>query len=294
VAGLVPRTSALPSLTYTFPVLSEIWRYPVKSCGGEILSEAEVQEGGLTGDRAWAVVDSQTGLVASAKRPRRWGPLLTTSASLTGSDLTVNLTSGQTGSSSDLQALDAMISSLVGRSVTVRSAVTIEEPALERTDPDVDHLLEHGDLELGDIAAGPLSAASPRGTVFDFAPIHVISTATLDALEEADTSAGDARRFRPNLVVDIDGPAFQENEWRGRQLNVGSDVVLDVILESPRCVVPSLAQDGLAQSSSTLRTVALLNRIEIEGHGVFPCVGAYAKVGQSGTITTGARATVST
>ncbi len=274
-------------------MLAEIWRYPVKSCGGEVLPEVDIQDGGLTGDRAWAVVDSQTGFVASAKRPRRWGELLTTSASLTGSDLTVKLATGQTASSDDPRSLDEMISSLVGRSVSVRRAQTIKEPMLERTDPDIDLLLHDGGLELGHVATGPLGTVSPDGTVFDFAPVHIISTSTLKALEASEATAGDPRRFRPNLVVDIDGPAFQENEWPGRQLKIGTDVVLDVIISSPRCVVPSLAQDGLTQSTSTLRAVALLNRIEIEGHGVFSCIGAYASVAHQGTISAGAQVTVS-
>lgn len=275
-------------------MLSEIWRYPVKSCGGELVAEVQVQDAGLLGDRAWAVVDSQTGFVASAKRPRRWGALLTTSASLTESGLTVHLSDGQSASSSDPGSLGEMISSLVDRPVSVQPAHTIDEPTLERTDPDVDLLLAHGGIELGGVTTGPLGTASPAGTVFDFAPLHIISTATLDALEASDATAGDPRRFRPNLVVDIDGPPFQENQWPGRQLAIGTDVVLNLLIQSPRCVVPSLAQAGLPQTASTLRAAALLNRIELEGHGVFSCVGAYASVDRRGTIAVGAPVNVST
>src|SRR5215510_2849379 len=49
-----------------------IWRYPVKSMMGEELNATEVTERGLLGDRAYALVDAQTGKVASAKNPRRW------------------------------------------------------------------------------------------------------------------------------------------------------------------------------------------------------------------------------
>ena len=44
-----------------------LWRYPVKSMMGEELNASVVTERGLLGDRAFAVVDSSTGKVASAK-----------------------------------------------------------------------------------------------------------------------------------------------------------------------------------------------------------------------------------
>ena len=43
-----------------------IWRYPVKSMMGEELNAPEVTEHGLLGDRAYALVDEETGEVASA------------------------------------------------------------------------------------------------------------------------------------------------------------------------------------------------------------------------------------
>src|SRR5919202_4723675 len=52
-----------------------LWRYPVKSMMGEALSAAEVTERGLLGDRAYALVDSSDGKVASAKNPRKWPQL---------------------------------------------------------------------------------------------------------------------------------------------------------------------------------------------------------------------------
>ena len=53
-----------------------LWRYPVKSMMGEQLNAAEVTDRGLLGDRAYALVDRETGKVASAKFPRKWPTLL--------------------------------------------------------------------------------------------------------------------------------------------------------------------------------------------------------------------------
>ena len=55
--------------------VAALWRYPVKSMMGEPLDAADVTEGGLLGDRRHALVDRETGKVASAKSPRRWPTL---------------------------------------------------------------------------------------------------------------------------------------------------------------------------------------------------------------------------
>ena len=52
-----------------------LWRYPVKSMMGEELNAAEVTERGVLGDRPYALVDAETGKVASAKEPRKWAKL---------------------------------------------------------------------------------------------------------------------------------------------------------------------------------------------------------------------------
>lgn len=59
-----------------------LWRYPVKSMMGEELNASEVTEIGLLGDRAYALVDAETGKIISAKLPRMWGVLFDCRAAL--------------------------------------------------------------------------------------------------------------------------------------------------------------------------------------------------------------------
>lgn len=49
-----------------------LWRYPVKSMMGEELNPTEVTDRGLLGERAYALVDSSDGKVATTKNPRKW------------------------------------------------------------------------------------------------------------------------------------------------------------------------------------------------------------------------------
>ncbi|HWN34907.1 MAG TPA: MOSC N-terminal beta barrel domain-containing protein, partial [Pseudonocardia sp.] len=53
----------------------ELWRFPVKSMLGERVEAAVVTEAGIVGDRGHALIDRQTGKVASAKHPRLWPDL---------------------------------------------------------------------------------------------------------------------------------------------------------------------------------------------------------------------------
>lgn len=64
--------------------VSELWRYPVKSVGGESLPVLELNERGPTGDRQWAVYDTdrKLGSGKNSRRFRRMDGLLDLSARL--------------------------------------------------------------------------------------------------------------------------------------------------------------------------------------------------------------------
>jgi len=50
--------------------IAELWRYPVKSMGGESLEEARLSADGVLGDRALAVVDASERILTARTRPR--------------------------------------------------------------------------------------------------------------------------------------------------------------------------------------------------------------------------------
>ena len=54
---------------------------------------------------------------------------------------------------------------------------------------------------------------APAGSFLDFAPVHLVTTATLEGCQAQRPDLDwDVRRFRPNLVIDVDGPPFVEND----------------------------------------------------------------------------------
>lgn len=254
-----------------------VWlgRYPVKSMLGEDLIDVDVEPTGFAGDRRCALVDAGTGLVASAKNPRKWRRLLSMYATLAPDGrVTVTLPGGATVRDDD-PLLDERLSGVLGRPVRFARSRP-DDARLERLTPD-------GEPSAGVMTTGSLGA----GTFVDFAAVHVVTTSTLAALGGAD-----ARRFRPNVVVRmLDDRPFTEHTWRG--VSLGPDAALTVVAPTPRCAIPTLAQGTeLVDDPEILRTAARLNRIPVFDMGNLTCVGGYASVANPGRVRVGDRVRV--
>jgi uncharacterized protein YcbX len=230
--------------------VAELRRHPVKSMQGETLTRAVVGPHGIDGDRAFAVVDAETGRVASAKDPRKWAGMLGLRAELCDGVLRLTAPDGDV-SRSDTDDLSAVLSRLLGRSVTLRSSPTASA-AIEVEWPDVPGLPAAGTRTVEQL---------PAGGCFDLAPLHLLTTAALSRFRElAPDSDFDPRRFRPNLLIEtVAGLAgFAESAWVGRTLLVG-DLRLDVTAPCSRCVMTTLAQPGLGADPQILRAAVAHN-----------------------------------
>ena len=60
--------------------------------------------------------------------------------------------------------------------------------------------------------------------IFDDAPVSMVSVASLEAVSRDAQRPTDVRRFRPNILVEVEeGVAFAEDAWIGKVLRLGSD-----------------------------------------------------------------------
>ena len=267
--------------------VNALWRYPVKSMAGARLDEAPIAEGGILGDRAYAVIDRASGRVGSAKHPKKWAGLIALAADfvappLAGAPLPpvrIVWPDGTAAASNEADA-DARLSETLGRPV----ALTAERPeavSVERLDPLAD---EETVVDIGELMMA--------GRFSDYAALHLIATATLARLAELrPESAFDVRRFRPNMIIaSPEGDrGFVENGWVGRELAIGEQVRLRISDPAPRCSVPTLAQEGLRKDPHVLRTIVEHNRVAVpalEGE-LLPCAGVYAFVIRGGTVKKG-------
>lgn len=281
--------------------VARLWTFPVKSMRGERVEQGEFTDRGLVGDRAYALLDAETGKVVSAKSVRLYPDLFGCRAAfveppgLNGDLPPVRITLPDGRSvTSDSSDIDRVLSAFFQRDVTLARAApddfTIDQyhPDVEDADPS-----GHRDIvveqKLGSAffdEAG-LPSPVPAGAFFDLFPASVLTTSTLDRLNELQPeSSFDERRFRMNVIVDTDDAGFVENDWVGRELAIGDTVRLNVALPDPRCVMTTLAQEELPRDTEVLRALVRHNKVQVGDAGQFPCAGAYAVVETSGTVRT--------
>jgi uncharacterized protein YcbX len=258
---------------------------------GEELNASEVTKGGLLGDRAYALIDTSDGKVASAKNPRKWPQLFEFRAALADAPapgvklppVRITLPDG-TSVNSDQPGLHQVLSKVLQREVTLDAVVYDPQETGESTLPDPRTAAAEEywpDMEGLEHRNTVTDFGLPEGTFFDCAAVHLLTTATLDRLRELyPPGRFEVRRFRPNLVVETANGEkdFVENAWIGQILAIGDSIRLSVTGPCPRCVMTTLPQGDLPRDPCILRTAAQYNRAN---------VGIYASVLQGGKVRRG-------
>ncbi|NNM97395.1 MAG: MOSC domain-containing protein [Candidatus Dormibacteraeota bacterium] len=192
---------------------AEIWRYPVKSMGGERLPVAEVTAEGLAGDRRVAVFDRRS------RRPEH--PL----------------------SARDLPQL------LGFRARWQAGGPLVEGPGLAATRWDRPQVREHVSMACGrdlELAEEPLGA-------FDDSALHILGMASVRELASEVGWAVDHRRFRANIYLDGGAlEPDSEPAWASRHFQVGS-ATISVIEGCPRCAITTWDPTTLRPQPGLLR-----------------------------------------
>lgn len=257
-------------------------RYPLKSAQGESPDSVELTTDGIAHDRTWALRDSETGKLVSAKRPRLWRGLLDCRATGVGDDVEVTLPSGETFGIAD-PALVVSLSALFGRDVTIEAATAPMQGTYESDWPEIDGLTMAGEFEF------PTSLTGIGSTFVDVDPLHLLTTTSMATLAAAAPDAVvDVARFRPSIVIDSAGPpvgSFPENDWEGGRARIGG-AVIELGTPAPRCIMTTVAQGELPRQPEILQALAAENR-QTNDFGTFACLGSYATVAEPGTIRVG-------
>ncbi len=285
--------------------VAEIWRYPVKSMGGERVPAAFIGEGGLTGDRGWALYDEDAGQIRNAKllpKLLQYEAFYTREPGANGSaPVAINTPEGETLESDDTDAASAALSAALGRNLRLsplQPATNTEH--YRRGKPDFadpkEQTMQTFALEAGDPmpnAAGMATLpwlgslreyATPPGTYFDVAPLHLVTTSSLAELARLDPGAdADPRRFRPNIVIQTADPGFTEFAWCGEQLAIGP-LRLDVRARTLRCAMPTHAQPGIERATSIMRT---LIRETGQDFGVYALIPRAGEIREGDTVVLG-------
>ena len=278
--------------------MAEIWRYPVKSMGGERLVQSAIDLRGLHADRMWAVRDVELGTFTTA---RRWPKLLRCSARFAEDpadrpagpgdvlEVIVTFPDGSQASSAD-PAIHERLSDLIGKPARLEPLPALSDKKAYRT-PQANkadlrrQFLIPDDEPLPDLSMFPVRKlaelaryATPVGALYDAYPLLIVTRASLRALEQhAPQSRFDVRRFRPNVLIDLDGAELAEFKWCGGTLR-SAHVTISADIPAIRCSIPTREQGDLAADPDVLRT--------INTHADH-CLGVYATVEHGGVLAEG-------
>jgi uncharacterized protein YcbX len=279
-----------------------LWRYPVKSLGGEALEHADFGPRGIHGDRLWAVRDVERDITASCRRipslllatARYCAPIPPTAGPGDVPDIEITFPDGEVLCSKD-PSVNNKLSELANREVRLTALPPEDDTSLHRLSGrqrNENLAAVRSDLgvadgeELPDTSIVPIADmlmlsrySTPPGTFVDLGPVHVLTTTSLQTIGSEVGHDLDTRRFRPNVLVELHEPEadLPETAWIGHQLHVGA-VLLAVRMPTLRCVVPSRPQPGLDIDRAIPR--ALAARAE-------RYLGVYAGIAMTGTASVG-------
>lgn len=194
-------------------------RYPVKSMDGEELTTAHVTPAGIPGDRGWRLVEKTTGRPASAKRH---AALMMCRA----------------------RYLDEP---KPGERLPPAEVILPDETKIRTDDGKAAKLLS-------DLLRTEVEFVSAIHGAFDAKPLHLLTTATLNALTESTHLDFDLRRFRPNILVGTSEYKRIEDSWVGKSVQIGT-IKVAVVKTVQRCVMTTLPQPTLPAEKRIFETV---------------------------------------
>jgi len=239
-----------------------IFRYPVKSMGGERLEAANLGWHGLDGDRrlAFRRMDDND-------KDRSGFPWLSASK------------------------LPGLLLFTPHRNKDADADSAHGDPHLPthiRT-PDGEEMPVFGDdlaKEVGRRYGAPVQMMQLKHGIFDEASISVIASDTVREISRLAGRSPDVRRFRPNVVVRLLRPVpFQEDEWLGGVLSFGKKddddaPAITVTMRDVRCSMVNLDPDSASSAPEMLKAVVHAHQNTAGIYGAVTRIGRL-EVGQT-------------
>lgn len=224
--------------------IRQLARYPVKSMQGEALSSAALTFQGFVEDRRYAFVQ------ASSRSSFPW---------LTARELPELLHYRTTVENAGKPEVAVAVTTAHGENWPIESNEL--RTALETRSGRSLFLLR-----------------DYRGS-YDVAPVSLISSQTVARIAEDSGTKENSWRFRPNLLVDLkNGRPFDELEWIGKTLRIGSTARIAITELDRRCVMITLDPATGESSPEILKCVV---------HNCGQNAGIYATVLTPGEVRAG-------
>ncbi|WP_176474169.1 MOSC domain-containing protein [Niallia circulans] len=224
--------------------IQKIMRYPIKSFTGESLEKARIMSYGIYGDRSHAFIDK-----ANNKH-----------LTITQYSKMVTYRAGFSGEESIEKFPDLTITANDGSEY-----IWGETALLERLEQETNRTLDS-------ITYAPTFVPFPA---IEEDNLLLISTKALSELSTSFGESIDERRFRGNIVYDLQESGINEQDLLGKKIKIGSDVILKINKFCERCMIITVDPE------TGIRQPKLLKQIVKERNNHF---GLYASVIHTGII----------
>lgn len=235
-----------------------LWRYPVSSLSGERLDRVQLSPNGLVGDRQFAIVDEETQEPINPAK-KQWYPAPRLVSKLDKENRPWISLNGSEWLRYDDATLNRKLSVFFGRPVSVHPYGTRLS----------NKMVAHR---------------------YELSPVHLLSLQSIRTLKNLlPVSMIDERRFRPNILVDLDfGERIKtpEKQLLGQEFQIGN-LRLRASRDCGRCSFTTLEQLGVPEDRSVLR--ALIGQFE-KNFGIYceiideGCVSVGDQITWDGTI----------
>lgn len=271
--------------------LTQILIYPIKSCAGTTLAQATLTPLGLMHDRQWLIVDDTGQFQTQRQIPHlAWIEPLVGEQSLRLSAV-------------GLPSIEVPFASADARKIAVSIwndrlwSLDMGEMAAQWLDAFLEVPGRHFRLVQFDPRQSRLSdtfwsGASPAGLQFaDGFSVNVLSESSLRHFNERLMAVGaepvDARRFRPNLVLDgLD--VHEEDSLRGLRLFAQDQPLeLELVKPCPRCQIPDINPDTAIKEPEITETLVRYRTLPQMDHAVCFAMNAVVRSAVPGMLSVG-------
>ncbi|KAM4692730.1 mitochondrial amidoxime reducing component 2-like [Discoglossus pictus] len=274
--------------------VSHLIIYPVKSCRGVSLSEAECKDFGLKNgplkDRHWLVVKEDKIHVTARQEPR----LVLISVTCSQEHLTLSAPEmDDMKIPLKLPNTNAIcICKVHGNKVPGRDCgdevsqwITsfLKSSQVYRLVQFEDHMKKRNPKN-----EYPTYTENDQVAYPDLSPFLLLSESSVDNLNTKLQKKVSFRNFRPNIVVSGSG-AFEEDSWE--EIKIGSDVILKRVMPCPRCILTTVDPDtgiiDMKEPLETLRSYRLCDKADKEVYTSSPLFGQFVRTEKKGKVKVG-------
>ncbi|XP_072503893.1 mitochondrial amidoxime reducing component 2 [Notamacropus eugenii] len=272
--------------------VAQLWIYPIKSCKGVLVDEAECTEMGLRSgnlrDRFWLVIKEDGHMVTARQEPRlvlittTWNDDQMTLSAPDMDDLVVPRKLSSTNAVRDCRVFGVDVQGRdCGDEVAqwISSFLKTETFRLVQFET---HMAGRKSKEIFHPSVQNYEVAYP-----DCSPIMMLSEASLSDLNTRLEKKLKMEQFRPNIVVTGCG-AFEEDTWD--EILIGS-VEMNKILSCPRCIFTTVDPDtgiiSRKEPLETLKSYRLCDPAEKHIYKSSPLFGMYFSVEKIGSLKVG-------